>query len=114
MVRLLLGSRPLSIGRSSEPVQDTLLERADLVSRIRAVDVLNNQCDDAAALLAKMHLEMELDMSKGLGIDVITKIRNYTGFSPIELLIVVAIMVCWPQTPVGYSRSAENEVTKQP
>jgi hypothetical protein len=45
-----------------------------------------------------MHLEMELDMSRArLGFEVITKLRNYTGFSPIELLIVVAVMVCWPQ-----------------
>lgn len=37
---------------------------------------------------------MELDMSKArLGFEVITKVRNYTGFSPIDLLIVVAIMV---------------------
>jgi hypothetical protein len=28
-------------------------KRADLVSRIRAVDVLNKQCDDAAALIEK-------------------------------------------------------------
>jgi uncharacterized membrane protein len=61
-----------------------------------------------------MHLEMELYMFKArLGSEAITKVRNYTGFSPIELLIVVAIMVCWPQTPVGYSRSAQNEATKQ-
>ena len=41
---------------------------------------------------------MELDMFKARPcVEVITKVRNYTGFSPIELLIVVAIMVCWPQ-----------------
>jgi hypothetical protein len=29
--------------------------------------------------------------------EAITKLRIYTGFSPTELLIVIAIMVCWPQ-----------------
>jgi uncharacterized membrane protein len=47
-----------------------------------------------------------------LGFKVITRIRNFTGFSPIQLLVVVAIMVCWPLTPVGYTRSAENDVMK--
>ena len=47
-----------------------------------------------------------------LGFEVITRIRNFTGFSPIELLVVVAIMVCWPVTPVSYTRSAENDPIK--
>jgi hypothetical protein len=47
-----------------------------------------------------------------LGFEAITRIRNCTGFSPIELLVVVAIMVCWPLTPVGYARSAENDAMK--
>jgi hypothetical protein len=33
--------------------------------------------------------------------EAITKLRNYTGFSAIELVIVVAIMVCWPRTPAA-------------
>jgi hypothetical protein len=40
--------------------------------------------------------------------EAITKVRNYTGFSAIELLVVVAIMVCWPRTPVGYARSPKR------
>jgi hypothetical protein len=47
-----------------------------------------------------------------LGFEVITRIRNFTGFSPIELLVVVAIMVCWPLTPAGYARSVENDAMK--
>ena len=42
--------------------------------------------------------------------EAITKVRNYTGFSPTELLIVIAIMVCWPRTPVGYSRSGKTKL----
>jgi hypothetical protein len=58
-----------------------------------------------------MDLEMELDLSKDkLGFEVSTKIRNYTGFSPLELLIVVAIMVCWPKTPVGHFPSAKPKL----
>jgi hypothetical protein len=47
-----------------------------------------------------------------LGFEIITRIRNCTGFSPMELLVVVAIMVCWPVTPVGYAGSAENDAMK--
>ncbi len=47
-----------------------------------------------------------------LGSEAITRIRNCTGFSPIELLVVVAVMVCWPLIPVGYARSAENDAMK--
>ena len=42
--------------------------------------------------------------------EAMTKIRDYTGFSPIELLVVVAVMVCWPRTPVGYSQSAKTKL----
>jgi hypothetical protein len=58
-----------------------------------------------------MNLEMELDMSKdGLGFEVSTKLQNYTGFSPLQLLIVVAIMVFWPKTPIGYFQSAKPKL----
>jgi uncharacterized membrane protein len=60
----------------------------------------------------KLHLEKwSLHMYKArLSPEAITKLRNYTGFSPIELLIVIAVIVCWPRTPVGYSRSAKIEL----
>ena len=52
-------------------------------------------------------------MSKAtLGFEVITRVRNCTGFSPIELLVVVAIMMYWPQSSVGYSRSSQSDAMK--
>jgi hypothetical protein len=45
--------------------------------------------------------------------EAITKVRNYTGFSPTELLIVIAIMVCWPANAGRLFSIWQNEAMKQ-